>query len=410
MNILYLAHRIPYPPDKGEKIRSFNQIRCLAQRHALTLGFLVDHRQDLQYVEPLQAHCRALTFACIRPLLAKAKSLLGLPQARPLTLSYFYSRKLDQNIRKLLAAEKFDVIVVNCSAMAQYVPENCSVPAVMDFVDVDSDKWRQYARHGRGLRRWIYQQEARRMAAFERRISKSFAASVVVSQAESDLLHKVAGVPGQVVGNGIDFDYFSSLPQRQREQAVLFIGTMDYLPNIEGVIHFHRHSWPLIRASCPQARLYIVGRNPVAKILALQSADVEVTGTVADIREYLAQARVGIAPLQLARGLQNKVLEYLAAGLPVVASPQALQGIEIDGMNQAVWCESDNEKFARRVISCLNEEITIPPQRQERLRQRYSWERHVAGLESILRHAAGEASVPFYYSASEATNGTTNGH
>lgn len=373
MNILFLSHRIPFPPNKGDKIRSFQEIKYLGSQHNLYLAFLVDDERDLQYLAEVGQYCAAFDYDVINPRWQKLKSLPFLTTGKPLSIPYFYSDKLQRAIDKRIKESRIDAIVCFSSPMAEYVFINEEYRAgnwngirlIMDFVDVDSDKWRIYADFCGFPRSFIYRREGRRLQEYERRVGEAFDVSIFVSDKEVELFHTFCPTADAIaVSNGVDTDYFATVNDLRRKRSleqsnrtILFMGAMDYFPNEDAVIYFADEIWPLVRHDLPDALFMIVGSKPSARLQALSSRKdgITVNGYVPDVRPFLADASVFVAPLRIARGVQNKVLEALAAGVPVVARPEAVQGIT--GHNGAIRVEDAPVSFARAVVECVNMQL-----------------------------------------------------
>lgn len=332
MRILYLCHRVPYPPNKGEKIRAFHQLKAIAARHEVDLFTLADDPADLRQRSVFLEYCPEVTIVPLVPLLARLKSLPYLITRQPLTVPYFYSRKLQIAVNDALRKRKYDRIYVYCSAMAQYVEHAGDVPVVVDLVDVDSDKWTQYASFSRFPWSALYRREGVRLREYERSIMEKASAVLVSTEREAALMRNLGKAPVHVVANGVDTDYFhaSEDAQDQERPAVVFTGDMAYFPNQQAVEFFARDVLPLIRREVPGTQFLIVGRNPNRQVLALRELDgVEVTGAVPDVRPYLSRAAVAVAPFVIAAGIQNKILEAMASGLPVVATTKVTQGLSL---------------------------------------------------------------------------------
>lgn len=398
MKLLFIAHRIPYPPNKGDKIRSFNMLRFLAASHEVALACLVDDRNDLAGVDRLASTVETVLFSAFDPAVKKALSLSGLLNGRPLTVPYFYSPRLQRRIDAFLDKKPVDAVVCFSSPTAEYVwksrhRERLEADAVriMDLVDVDSEKWRQYAERSRWPLSWLYRREAKLLRRYEERIAKRFDYLVLVSEGEKRLFQRRVGF-GDVrsIPNGVDLDFFhpgfsSFLPKDG--PALVFTGAMDYFPNSEGALWFAEHVFPRVRERYPDARFYVVGNRPGAGLLALSAADgIRVTGFVPDVREYVALADVCVAPLRIARGIQNKVLEGMAMGKAVVSTEEGFEGIDAaPGRDLAV--ASDARTFAEAVLALLDD----PRKRAEmgknartRVENRYSWEKNLSLLNDIL--------------------------
>lgn len=335
MRILFLSHRLPYPPNKGDKIRSYHLLAHLAARHEVHLACPIDDATDLDHVASLRSRVASVGHARIDGLLARLQRPLALATNEPVSVRAFYSRALQQHVDDLLERLPFDCVFAFSGPMAEYCFRSRhwqgrmrSIRKLMDLIDVDSAKWSDYAARSAGWRRWVYRREARLLAAYETRIAAEFDTLFLVTEAEKNALPP--GLPAHKVLallNGVDLDFFTPAPISPAP-CVVFTGVMDYWPNVEGVSWFVQEVWPLVRARHPDARLDIVGSKPDSRVQALaQASGVRVTGFVPDVREYIAAGRVCIAPLRIARGVQNKVLEAMAMARPVVCTSQALEGI-----------------------------------------------------------------------------------
>jgi sugar transferase (PEP-CTERM/EpsH1 system associated) len=356
--ILFLAHRVPFPPDKGDKIRAFHILEHLAARHEVWLGAGADDLADLRSLPMAKARYRD---ACFAPLdrLRRARNMAWAAVAgAPLSVARFRHPMLERWIEEVLREVRPDVVFVYSSAMAQYVVGRMRPGAclVVDFVDADAEKWRAYAERAPAPARWIYAAETRRLIRFERRALDAAVAGILVSETERRLLANFQPDGADklhVITNGVAADCFEVIPNPNVQPTIVFCGRMDYEPNIDGAEWFVREILPKVRERRPDAVFRIVGAAPAARVLALRATPgVEVTGTVPDVRPYLAGAAVVVAPLRIARGIQNKVLEGLAAGRPVVATPDALDGIAARP-GRDVLVGADAQGFAPAVADVL---------------------------------------------------------
>ena len=361
--LLLLVHRIPYPPNKGDKIRSYHLLKYLVAHFDVYLGAFVDEDDDWRHRADLERHCREV-FLRRRPgIRAWPRMLLGLLGRAPLTMPYYHDAGMVGWVRDVVAREGIRRAVVYSSAMAQYVRGSAwhHLFRVIDFVDVDSDKWRQYARHRSFPASLIYGREARCLQRCEARIASEFDLSVFVSEREARHFQQLTGVPEEKVGfynNGVDLEYFDpdrpfENPYEEGERAIVFTGAMDYWANVDAVVWFCQDVLGSVRMRFPQAVFYIVGSNPVSRVAALGGRPgVKVTGKVPDVRPYLAHAAVSVAPLRIARGIQNKVLESMAMRLPVIATEAAAEGIDArHGRDLCV--ENDPKAMADRIVEIL---------------------------------------------------------
>jgi sugar transferase (PEP-CTERM/EpsH1 system associated) len=402
-SILYLTHRIPFPPNKGDKVRSFNLLRFLCKRYHVHLGTFVDEPADFAYVPELERMCASFKAIMLRPAVARLRSAVGFLTGEALTLPYYRNATLARWIDAVVREHGVSKAIVFSSAMAQYVLRHRDLRLVVDFVDVDSAKWDQYATS----RPWpfaaIYGREGRRLLAFERAVAAHAHASVFVTDAEARLFCKLAPECARTVHyaqNGVDTDYFAPDPGRTSpfapgEDALVFTGAMDYWPNIDAVTWFASEVMPEIVARRPSARFYIVGMQPSPAVLALgRNPSITVTGLVPDTRPYLQHARVIVAPLRVARGIQNKVLEGMAMGRPVVVSGGAAEGIQaVNGIDFEV--ASDAAEYARKSLALMDDEPLsrrMGGAARTRVIASYSWSANLLPIASLLEgRAADEA-------------------
>ena len=360
-NLLFLTQRIPYPPNKGEKIRAFQVLQHLRRSYDVHLGCLIDDPADAEHAETVRAMCKDAYFATLDRRWAKLLCLRGLLTGEALSVTFFADRGLAQWTNRVLDGIKPEAIVISSSNMAPYVLDHRhrGEVRVADLVDVDSEKWRAYAGKGGLAMRWVNRREWRRVAALERRIVRECDWSTVVSPEEARLLATV--VPDRAdhiraISLGVDPDYFD--PTRAYEPMFdralpnfVFTGTMDYPPNVDAVQWFASAILPRIRKTLPQAKFHIVGANPTASVQALAQTrnGVFVTGRVPDVRPYTAHATACVAPMRIARGMQSKVLEAMAMARPVIVTPEALEGISAEpGME--IVCARGEEAFAAAAV------------------------------------------------------------
>ena len=398
MRILYLCHRIPYPPNKGDKIRAFHQLRAMAARHEVDVFTLADDAGDLAYQETLAGYCHKLTVARVHPKMARLRSLWFLPTQQPLTVPYFYSAGLQAEVQRALLRRSYDRIFVYCSAMAQYVESAGQIPMVTDLVDVDSDKWTQYATFTRFPFSAIYRREGRYLRGYERRVCARSSCVVVTTEREAALVRQISPATRvQVIPNGVDTRYFDPrvVPPDRTVPTVIFTGDMSYFPNQEAVNYFARKVLPLIRDSVPKARFLIVGRNPNRNVLRLQRMDgVEVTGFVADVRTYLAKAQVAVAPFAIAAGIQNKILEAMAYGLPVVATSRTAQGLSPKVAEMVDTGDTADEMASKIVLLLRDFDLARRKgvEGRRRVGEEYRWENSLDQLLQLLENPADRES------------------
>jgi len=375
MRILFLAHRFPYPPTFGSKVRAFNMIRHLAQTHEVTVMAPVRSAAEAQQARGIAAHCAAYRAFPVSGWLQLAK--VGLTLATPVSASeaYFHSGAMTAAVARALAAGRFDFAVVHCSSVGRLV-EDAPLPKLIDFCDVDSRKWLDYTAFKPLPLSAGYRWEGWRLTAAERRLARKFDAVTVATAGELATLRELGmHAHADWFANGVDSDYFTPGSEPYEPATISFVGRMDYFPNERCMVDFCRDVWPRLRARLAHCRLQIVGAAPTAAVRALGRIDgVTVTGAVADVRPYVRGSLLTIAPLAIARGTQNKVLESMAMAVPVVASPLAAAGVEAEpGVHLRV---------ARSADEWVNEIAAIAGDRQRRAQLA------AAGRARVLSHHA----------------------
>ena len=402
-HLLYLVHRIPYPPNKGDKIRSYHLLKYLSTRYHVHLGTFIDDPADWQYIDAVKPICASSHFAALNPPTARIKSLTGLVNGRPLSLDYYRNSELGKWVKTTLEQHPVQRVLVFSSAMAQYAMQAEKARRVIDFVDIDSDKWRQYAENKAWPMSWIYGRESRELLRYEREVAAAFHASLFVSPAEADLFRKLAPEVAGKVGhfcNGVDTDYFSPdrhypNPYDGNTRAIVFTGAMDYWPNVDAVEWFTREMLPSVRRAHPEAVFYIVGSRPTPQVEALaQLAGVKVTGAVPDIRPYVAHAHVAVAPLRIARGIQNKVLEAMAMAKSIVVSPEALEGIAAEPGRHLLLAK-DTEEFTNAVCKVLAGSYQeLGAAARMCVINGYGWESHLNNVQQLLNGPSTSMQSP----------------
>ena len=329
MRLLYIAHRIPYPPNKGDKIRSYNELLFLSKHFEVDLVCFLGSAKDKIYLPKLQAICRTASVFERGPIFQAFRIMCGFLQRRPLSVSLYDSSAMRKRVLQLIAENKYHRIFVFSGQMAQYIPKDNVPITVIDFCDVDSYKWDNYADSLPFYFSWFYRLEARRLLAFEIAAAKDAQAAVFITPAELKIFRDLNGQGNLLsIGIGVDATFFVPREEKPIEGRILFTGAMDYFPNEEGVTWFVREVFQPLREKFPKAHFVIAGSNPTQKVKSLARIDgVTVTGFVEDMRLEQAKAYVVVVPLRIARGMQNKVLEAMACGKAVVVSRKAMGGI-----------------------------------------------------------------------------------
>ncbi len=398
VKVVYLSHRVPFPADKGEKIRTFHQLKYLLSKGIEITVFSpvscdteLAFAQALQEKLPLKVETAKLEAAWIR----KAKGLLT---NRPISETHFYSVALAQKLKGYLENDMPDAIVCTSSAMASYLTailknnllsSRCRL--LMDFMDLDSDKWQQYASQSAWPLSWIYQREARLLAQAELAIYQQFDHCFFISANETTLFSKrlEENKKVSVLANGIDTEEFYPITKQMNTSApvFLFTGVMDYLPNEDAVLWFVKSCWQQIITNWPEAKFLIAGMQPSQKIQQLAKLPgITVTGYVSDILPFYHQADIFIAPFRLARGVQNKILQAMACGLPVLTTSLGAEGIACSTGEHLLIANTEAE-IIENISMLLTDEVLankLSLAGPKLIQQKYSWEGALKQLPELL--------------------------
>ena len=402
MKLLYLVHRLPYPPNKGDKVRSYHLLKHLASQHQIYLGTFLDDPEDQKYVKDVENFCVDTCIQNIRPKVQTVKSAWALGTGEPLGLRFYQNRGLQDWVNKLLDAGKIDAVVVFSSVMAQFVMTRNQTqlpPIFVDFVDVDSYKWTQYAQERPWPLSWIYAREGRTLLTYEKSVAQLAHSSFFATEKELDLFKSFGSNSPEKLNsmdNGVDAEFFMpdhhfktpfTREPKDISRHLVFTGAMDYWPNIDAVRWFTKEVMPPLRRLTPNIRFHIVGRNPGEAVLALAGPDIFVTGTVQDVRPYLQFADVVVAPLRIARGVQNKILEAMAMARPVVASKSCVEVLHVKTGVEIVAAHSGSE-FVDSIQSLLENPTTGAAMGQAgraTILRNYSWASHLSKLDLCLK-------------------------
>ncbi len=389
MRILFICHRFPFPPNRGGKIRPFQMIRHLSQRHEVTVASLAFTQEELDAGAGLREHCSKIIAEILPNSSRWAQAVTALAGSTPSSVAYFRSNRLRARIEAAWQKKKFDAVMVHCAFVAQYTLGLTGGLRILDYGDMDSAKWMDYAEHRRFPLSLGYAIESRKLRRYERAMAERFNLITVTTQGEKEVF-KTLGVPRPctVVPNGVDGNFFQPAAMGGGSKPnIVFLGRMDYFPNIDGVLWFVREVYPIIRRATRSAELKIVGADPSGEVLRLRSIEgVTVTGFVKDVRPYLTEAAVAIAPLRIARGTQNKILECMAAGIPVVCTPQAAKGIQAVPGEHIVVADGP-EDFSCSVLDLLNNRdrrVKVASAARVQVERAHSWPESMRILDSVL--------------------------
>ncbi|WOE73784.1 TIGR03087 family PEP-CTERM/XrtA system glycosyltransferase [Alterisphingorhabdus coralli] len=399
--ILYLAHRIPFPPDRGDKIRSFHMLQALARLAPVHVACFADNLDELAHQNELaalaQTHCvvqRTKSMA-----LAGVEAIL---KGKPVSLTAFHHQALADYVARTIDAQDISTIFCFSGQMGQYIPADFQGRIVLDLVDVDSMKFESYAETSSSAMAYIYRREGRMLSQFEHRMADRADVVSLVSENEANLFRRRMAADGHAaadhirsIANGIDCvrydphhdDLTKAVSATVAEHDIIFTGQMDYPPNVDAVTHFAAHVMPAVVTAVPGARFIIAGRSPTDAVRALHNAkNIIVTGEVEDIRTWLNQAAIAVAPLMIARGVQNKVLEAMAMEKSVVVSPEAATGIDAVNGTHFVVAE-DNASFVAVCVDLLRDKgkaRAMGTAARRYVQDTMSWQAQLEGLDTIV--------------------------
>ncbi len=388
MRIFFICQRVPFPPDRGDKIPTHHQIAHLAREHEVHVFCLADGEQDLDNVPGASKVAASVTAVPFTPMSTKLRALWALVSGASLSVAAFNYRSLHLAIRAKFKELKPDIVIVYSCNVAQYAEHFPGVPRVMQFCDLDSLKWAQYAQRARWPMSWVYALEHRRLLAYERKIAAAFDHSTVCTDVElRDFQELIPGRPVSVLANGVDLDYFRSQGLPKVPGQMIFTGVMDYAPNVDAVVWFVNEIFPLVRQQVPHASFVICGSRPTEQVQALaQVPGVTVTGRVADIRPFMDASQVFVGPLRMARGVQNKVLEALAMGLPCVTTTLAWRGTVV-AQGDGIVVADDAQAFCGETVKLLGGSERRQQQAalgRAAAEQHYAWPNQLKGLGATL--------------------------
>ena len=391
MKILYICHRFPFPPNRGGKIRPFQMIKHLSQQHEVHVCSLARSPAEAEAGQGLREHCAHTECAVVTEPLQTLRMIARLPTPTPSSMGYFYSRDLRNRIRSLHKINRYDLIFVHCSSMAQYAVEIPDTAKVLDFGDMDSQKWLEYANYKSFPLSAGYWWEGKKLEMEERRLAYQFDLCTATTRAELATLNQLApGIASDWFPNGVDHQFFSPDGNGYDANAISFIGRMDYYPNQECMLRFCKEVLPLIQKERPKARLSIVGADPIPAIRQLgELPNVVVTGSVPDVRPYVRQSAVMVAPLAIARGTQNKILEAMAMGVPVVTSSVAANGVDAVP-NEHLLVADDAQACAQAVLKLMHdrdERRRLSDAGRARVMSHHHWPNSMRRMEAIIEGA-----------------------
>jgi sugar transferase (PEP-CTERM/EpsH1 system associated) len=393
MNILFVCHRLPFPPNRGGKIRPFHIIEHLGRSHSVVVASLAHTKEELNEGQPLIHYCQEVIAEVLPSRTRWLQAAAALPTATPSSVAYFHSRKLAHRVQEVWRRIRFDAVIVHCAFAAQYVRGLRCGFRMLDFGDLDSVKWMDYSQHRAFPLSTGYLLEASKLRRFEQQLTREFDICTATTRGELDEVRRLnQAKAAAVIPNGVDLSYFHPRHENPRGSSIIaFLGRMDYYPNIDAVLFFAKEIFPAVRKAVPDAQFRIIGSDPSREVCDLaRLPGISVTGHVPDVRPHLADVALAVAPLRIARGTQNKILQFLAMGIPVLSTTQAAKGVEVEqGKHLLVADGADG--FAEEVVRLLTdadlrERLSIAG--REPLATAHSWPASMKILDSLLeRHA-----------------------
>jgi sugar transferase (PEP-CTERM/EpsH1 system associated) len=388
VRILYVCHRFPYPPKRGGKIRPFNMIRHLSATHEVVVCSLSRSSEETADAAGIAPYCAEYHVAQVDNRLQTLRMVATLPTPITASASYFHSTQLARKIKSLLAQGKFDLILVHCSSVAHFVRNVANVPKILDFGDMDSQKWLEYAKYKPFPMSLGYWWEGVRLHAEERRLARQFDLCTATTRAEWETLRSLgAPSPCDWFPNGVDCRFFTPANEPYDPGKIVFVGRMDYYPNQQCMFDFCADVLPRIQARRPDVKLEIVGADPSPAVRRLaELPGVLVTGSVADVRPYVTSAAVTVAPLRIARGTQNKILEAMAMGVPVVCSDAAAGGVDAVPGEHLIAAESPDDlcQAILRILDHPGDRRRLAQAGRERMLSHHAWASSMQRLDAII--------------------------
>jgi len=388
LNILYVCHRFPYPPKRGGKIRPFNMIRHLARSHRVVVCSLARSDAEAAEAQGIKPHCAEFHVAQVDDRVQTLRMVAALPTPITASAAYFHSGRLARTIDALLAQRSFDLIFVHCSSVAHYVQRVRDVPKILDFGDMDSQKWLEYAQYKPFPLSLGYRWEGVRLAAEEKRLARRFDFCTATTRAEWETLKELgAKTPNDWFPNGVDSEFFAPADGTYDGDTIVFVGRMDYYPNQQCMFDFCTHVLPRLQAQRPALKLQIVGADPSPAVRKLgELKGVTVTGSVPDVRPYVTRAALTVAPLRIARGTQNKILEAMAMGVPVVCSHVAAGGVDAVAGEHIIAATTPEETCSSilRILDDPAERARLAHSGRTRVLSHHAWPSSMRRLDAIV--------------------------
>lgn len=322
MKIFVLLPRIPYPLEKGDKLRAYHQIKQLAKHNELVLCALNDkHVDEQQAFQALQPYCQSINFIKINKFQIVLGLIMAFFKSMPLQCGYFYNRKAAKKIDALIAKHQPDMLYGQLVRVAEYIRHK-NIPKAIDYQDVFSYGMKRRRDIASWITRPVYNMEYQRLCRYEAAVFDEFEIKTIISQPDRDLIPHPKKDGILIIPNGVDHEFFKPR-QEEKKYDIVFTGNMSYAPNVNAVEYLANEILPLVWKQVPEAKMYIAGATPDPKVKRVASDRIIVSGWLDDIRDAYAQSRVFIAPMRIGTGLQNKLLEAMSMGLPAITTPLA---------------------------------------------------------------------------------------
>ena len=390
MKILFIANRFPYPPFRGDKLKIYNLSKRLAEKNEIHLITFTEQKSDLQYLDKLNPIFKRMEIVHLPKLQSLFYSAIGLFQKLPLQVQYFKSRDFSARLKQLLSEEKYDAIHVQHIRMAQYAIAYKQYFRILDLPDAFSLYWQRRKEVPRSfLSKWLDNIESKRVINYEKYVLNEFDLNLVCSREDQEFLiqtHKVGNI--ELLPNGVDAQQFKpGKHDYSHNETLLFTGNMDYDPNVDAVLYFVDEILPIILKSFPKVKFLIAGQRPIDKVRELDNGNnILVTGFIPDLSETYNSASVVVAPLRFGAGTQNKVLEAMSMGIPVVCSNIGFEGLGIDD-GQGAFMRLGASDFADQVVTLLSNEVlreNTGKKGIEVIQKSFTWETIAERLSSFL--------------------------
>lgn len=385
MKIFVLLPRFPYPLEKGDKLRAYNQLKYLSKNHEIHLCALSDIPVDNKYIEPVASFCTSVHIVKLNRFSIFLNLICAFFWGKPLQVGYFYNRKAKKKIHQLIAEIKPDHIYCQLIRVAQYV-KAVNIPKTLDYQDVLSKGVERRIQKSPFYWKLVLRLEYKRLLKYEHEVFSWFDNKTIISKPDRDFIPHPDKDKIEIIINGVDTDFFKPMTV-EKEYDLVFIGNMGYPPNVNASEYLVKEILPIVRQKKPNIKLTLAGATPHASVLALKSVNVHVTGWVEDIRECYAKAKIFIAPMQIGTGLQNKLLEAMAMKIPSITSPLANFALEAkDGLE--ILIGNSPQEYADHIIQLLeNDELnkTIANNGYAFVHRNYNWDAATNKLEILIR-------------------------